>query len=402
MSNNAVTRPGHVPEERVIDLDIYAPPGARDDFHGAWKALQEKARFDVVWTPHNGGHWLVTRADLIPAVLSDYKQFSSRVLFVPKAMGQHHQLLPSTMDPPGHRHYRNLLNEGLSMKAVSGLEASIRELAIELIESFRADGHCDFSTAYAEQFPIRIFMRLVDLPIEDAAKIKHWADQTTRPDGSMKYEDAIQAFADYLEPWFDARHGGSGTDLISKLINGQVNGRPLTREEGIKMCSQALIAGLDTVVNLLSFVMLFLARNPDVTARLVADPALIGQSLDELIRRFGVVTVAREITTDTGFEGVTLKRGEMIVVPTMLQGLDETLHPDAMSVQPERPAIHHTTFGSGAHRCPGAHLGRTELRITLEEWLSRIPEFTVADDAQITFTAGVVGCVDRLPLIWKS
>lgn len=400
-SDELAERPPNVPEDRVMDIDIYAPPGGKTDFHGAWKAIKDSAPYDVVWTPRNDGHWLVLRSDLMQDVEGNPEHFSNRILYVPKSMSEHHKLLPSTLDPPKHRPYRMLLNAAMQPKKVKEWEPSVREMAVDLIEGFRAKGRCNFTTDYAEFLPINMFMKICDLPLEDGAKIKYWTDQTTRSDGEMRYEDAIQAFYDYLDPIVQERVGRDNDDLITNIVNGEVDGQTLSKLDSIEMAAQALIAGVDTVVNLLAFIMQHLAQNPEHQRYLVDNPDRTRQSAEELIRRFAVVTVAREVRHDMDYEGVQLKQGDIMVIPTPLHGLDEKINPDPMEVRFDRDRSNqHSTFGNGPHSCPGMHLGRAELRITLEEWSARIPEFELAPDTAVTFSGGIVACVDSLPLVW--
>jgi cytochrome P450 len=395
-----VPRPQHVPPDRVVDVDIYALPGGSENYHAAWKAVQNSGIPEIVWTPRNGGHWLATSGRLISHVFADYQRFSSRVIFVPKEIGQHHQLLPSTLDPPIHRSFRNTLNGGLSPRAIHRMEEPIARLAAELVQSFRARGSCDFNREFAEQLPIRIFMALVDLPVEHAKRIKYLSDQTTRPDGTMSYPEAIQAMIDYVRPIAESRRGSDGGDLISQVVNSRIGDRPITEKEASELCAQVLIGGVDTVVKMLGFFFLHLAQNAADRAALAADPALVSNAVEELLRRFPIVNDGREIVEDMVFEGVTMKKGEMIVMPTPLHGLDDRENENAMKVDFRRSTCRHSTFGNGAHKCPGANLARTELKIALREWLKRIPDFSLASDLKLSFTCGVGGSVDELHLVW--
>ncbi len=396
-------RPSHVPPDRFIDYDIYAPLVDGKDFHESWKALQASGVPDVVWTPRNGGHWIVLRGALVARVLSDYALFSNHTVLVPKdTAGEAYRLLPLSLDPPAHAPFRALLGAGLSPRAVRGVEQTIRDLTVSLIEALRPRGECDFTTDFAELLPIRIFMQIVDLPAVDTPKLKHLADQFTRPDGSLTYPEVGQLFRDYINPIIAARRGGDGEDMLSRMINGDIDGRPLSDEEAANLCIQVLVGGLDTVVNFLAFVMLFMAEHAEARAELRAHPEKLPLAINELARRFPLVTVGREVREDVEFEGVTLRAGEMIMAPTILHGLDELENPDPMTVDFARHDVKHSTFGSGSHTCPGAHLAKTETRILLEEWLQRIPEFTLAPGHEVSFTGGIVGSVDGLPLRWKS
>lgn len=394
-------RPAHVPPERCVDFDIYQPLASGKDLHESWKALQDSGLPDVVWTPHNGGHWLVLRGRLVSQVLSDYANFSNHTVLVPKdTAGEAYRLLPLSLDPPAHAPFRNLLSNGLSPRAVGAAEAAIRDLTVTLIEGFRTRGHCNFTHDFAEQLPIRIFMQIVALPAADMPRLKYLADQFTRPDGSMEFKDVRRNFQAYIAPIIQARRGGDGTDMLSRMINGQVDGRPLTDEEAANLCIQVLVGGLDTVVNFMGFVMLYLARDASARRFLAAQPDQIRNAINELARRFPLVTVGREVTHDFVYEGASLRKGEMIVAPTLLHGLDEHENPAPLTVDFARAEVRHSTFGSGSHTCPGAHLARTETRILIEEWLQRIPEFGLAPGAEITYTGGIVGSVNALPLAW--
>ena len=401
MSDAAIARPAHVSPERYLDFDIYQPLRDGQDFHQSWKTLQDSGVPDVVWTPRNGGHWLVLRGRLVSQVLSDYANFSNHTVLVPKdTAGEAYRLLPLSLDPPAHAPFRNLLNNGLSPRAVRTVEESIRKLAVSLIEGFRKSGGCNFTKDFAEQLPIRIFMQIVNLPSEDTPKLKYLADQFTRPDGSLEYTELTRLFNEYIRPIIQARRGKDGTDMLSRMINGKVDNRALTDEEAANLCIQVLVGGLDTVVNFMGFAMLFLAENPTARQALVADPKRISLAINELARRFPLVTVGREVRHDMDYEGVSLKQGEMIMAPTILHGLDETENPSPMQVDFARVTVKHSTFGNGSHTCPGAHLARTETRILLEEWLARIPDFAVAPGFEVRYTGGIVGSVNSLPLVW--
>lgn len=394
------TRPDHVPAERVVDFDTYSPTDIETGFHEAWDRLQQGTPFDLVWTPRNEGHWIATRGTAITQVLSDSAHFSNRIIWLPKSVGEQHRMLPSTMDAPDHQHYRRLLNSGLSPRAVRGMEGMIRDTAAGLIAAFADKGRCDFIAQYAEVLPVRMFMEVVDLPQADGEKLKYWSDRIVHLDESMSYEDAKQHFFDYLEPYIDARLGGDGTDMLSSMINGQVHGRPLQKDEMLNISMQLLLAGLDTVVNFLGFTFLFLAKHPDHRRRLREDPASIPAALEELFRQLPIVSVAREVKGDMDFVGVRLKKGDIVLAPTSLVGRDETLNACPHAVDFDRASIVHATFGKGNHVCPGAQLARTEMRITIEEWLKAIPDFALAPGCEIAFQGGVVGTMDRLELVW--
>jgi camphor 5-monooxygenase len=393
--------PAHVPRDRIVDINVFALPGQEADFHNAWKALQDSAP-ELVWTPHNEGHWIALRGDVLAEVQSDHERFSSKIIILPKSVGEHHALIPTTIDPPEHRPYRKLLNDSMSLQIVKGMHGQIRDAAIDLIEGFRAKGRCDFTAGYARQFPIRIFMSMVAIPMADAPNIQMWAECMTRPNPPIPFETARQAFFDYLDPVITERRVNPGVDMISQIVTADIHGRKLNHEEALALTTQVLIAGVDTVVNFLSFALLHLARDPEARAELAANPDGIMAATHELFRRFGLVIIARTVRDDIEFRGVSLKAGELVCIPTQVHGLDETINACPMEVDFTRKRGRHSAFGSGPHMCPGQELARAEVAITIEEWLKRIPDFRVAGDADTTISGGIVAQVNRLVLEWET
>ena len=397
----SVILPDHVPEALVRDFNIYAPPGIDADFHQAWATLlQESDDCPLVWTQANEGHWLPTRSAIIEEVLTDYSKFSSRSIILPKSHSADHGLLPTTIDPPEHHFYRKTLNQTLSPPSVNTMEEEIRAIVVSLIDDFVTQGQCNFTQQFADILPIRIFLSMMDLPEDDIATTKYWTDQLIRPDGTISFADALKNLKDYIAPYVDQRMGQEGTDMLSRMINTETAGRRLTRDEAIKLSIQVFIAGVDTVVNLLGFVFLFLARNEKHRVQIIQGQVSSAEAIEEILRRFPLVTVAREVTEDMEFHGIQLKAGDMIAAPTPLAGMDNSFTANAVDVEFGRKQGNSLTFGRGAHTCPGKNLARVELRVALEEWLKRIPNFEVDESSPISFSSGIVGVVNELKLRW--
>ena len=380
---------------------MYAPPGIEKDFHEAWaRLLQEDDSCPLVWTQQNEGHWLPTRSSIIEEILTDYSRFSSRSIILPKSHSADHGLLPTTIDPPEHHFYRKTLNHSMAPAAINAMGEDIRAIVTSLIDGFADRGECNFTQDFADILPIRVFLSMMDLPEKDIPQTKYWTDQLIRPDGTITFAEALQNLKDYIAPYVDQRMGADGTDMLSRMINTETNGRRLTREEAIKLSIQVFIAGVDTVVNLLGFVFLFLARNKPHRQQIITGQISVSDAVEEILRRFPLVTVAREVTEDMEFHGVQLKAGDMVAAPTPLAGMDNTFTPNAVAVEFGRKQGNSLTFGRGAHTCPGKNLARVELRIAIEEWLRRIPDFDVNEDAEVSFSSGIVGVVNQLNLRW--
>ena len=393
--------PDHVPEYLVRDFNMYGPPGIDKDFHEAWATLlQEDDSCPLVWTQENEGHWLPTRTSIIEEILTDYSRFSSRSIILPKSHSADHGLLPTTIDPPEHHFYRKTLNHSMAPAAVNAMGDDIRGIVTSLIDGFVDKGECNFTRDFADILPIRVFLSMMDLPEDDIPQTKYWTDQLIRPDGTITFADALQNLKDYIAPYVDERMGGDGADMLSRMINTETSGRRLTREEAIKLSIQVFIAGVDTVVNLLGFVFLFLARSIEHRLQITSGETAVSDAVEEILRRFPLVTVAREVTEDMEFHGVQLKAGDMVAAPTPLAGMDNAFTPNAVDVEFGRKQGNSLTFGRGAHTCPGKNLARVELRIAIEEWLKRIPDFQVDNKSQLSFSSGIVGVVNDLNLRW--
>jgi len=401
-------KPAHVPDELVRDVDMYALDGIEQGYHEAWAELQAGDTQSLIWTPLTGGHWIAMNGPMIREIYENPDLFSSEVIFLPKEAGEKYAMVPTRMDPPEHTPYRKLLDTTLNPKRIREREEMVRKSAISLIEGLADKGKCDFARDYAKVFPVHVFMAIADLPLTDAPMLAKFADDMTRPQGDTPEEMAAcldkanQGFFAYVEPIIAARKGGTGTDIITTLVNGTINGEPMPHDKELGLISLLLLGGLDTVVNFLGFMMLYLARHPEKVAEIRDDELKLRRGVEELFRRFPVVSEARMVAKDQTFHGIELKHGDMILLPTVLHGLDKNANPDPFNLDWERNGPVHTTFGYGPHRCVGLHLARMEATVTLQEWIKRIPEFSLAEGANPVYQSGIIAAVDDIPLVWPT
>lgn len=401
--------PDHVAPAQVREIDIYALDGIEEGFHEAWKRVQTPDTPPLVWTPLTGGHWVATRGVVIDEVYRHPDRFSSRVIWVPREAGEAYEMVPTKMDPPEHTPYRKAIDKGLNLAQMRKVEGDVRAVAVELIEGFAGKGHCDFARDFAGIFPVRVFLALAGLPMEDAPMLNALANEMTRPSGDTPeaqgrtLERANKGFFDYVAPIIEARRGGTGTDLITLMVNSEIDGAPMPQDKMLGLVSLLLLGGLDTVVNLLSFMMIYLARHPETVAEMRSDPMKLQRGVEEMFRRFAVVSDARYVVSDMEFHGARLKAGDLILLPTALHGLDDTQHDDPMTVDLSRRNVaDHSTFAQGPHRCAGMHLARMEVTVMLQEWLARVPVFAMEEGAEPVYHAGIVAAVEHIPLVWKA
>jgi cytochrome P450 len=357
---------------------------------------------EIFWTPRNGGHWIATRAEDIEAMQLDHEHFSMAALSIPRADAGGQQAIPISLDPPHHWPFRKLMQPAFLPRAVDRLEDGVRATAIRLIEHLAPLGRCEFVGDFATRLPITVFMEMMDLPIADIERLRPLADVATRSPDTAERRKASGAMAQYVMGYVRERREAPADDLISFVGQGQVEGRPISFEETLSMVVLLMFGGLDTVASMLGFVACFLAANPGHRRQLIDDPALIPSAVDELIRRHGLVNTARLVTQDHHFKGVDLRKGDQVQLPNALAGLDDRRFHDPLTVDfnRERP-IKHAAFGNGPHTCPGAVLARRELKVFLEEWLKRIPDFRVEPGQRPQFAVGMVNTVTILPLVWE-
>jgi cytochrome P450 len=395
--------PPHVPPSRVRDIDMYGYPVCDGEPQLGLLALRQEGAPETFWSPHNGGHWVVTRASTIEAVINDAERFSNRYVGVPKELNPVRIFRPFQMDAPDHIPYRNLMSALVSPRAVAAIQADARRLAVDLIEGFKAKGECEFVTDFAQHMPIRMFMTIVGLPEEDRLPLLAMAEKIARPKADAERMEGYALFDAYAMDLIAKRRGGSDGDFVADLCRATIDGEPLSEDALIGMITLVMIAGLDTVSGMLGFFALFLARNPDRRQALREHPELIPGAVEELLRRFAHPMMAREARCDVELDGVAIRKGDMVVAPLALFNLDEAKFPEPLKIdfeRPRRPA--HVTFGGQPHRCLGAMLARTELAIFLEEWLARIPDFQVRPGTELAARTRVTAVLVELPLVWPA
>ena len=392
-----IAKPPHVPADRVVDFDYRDFPGHDTDVHLAWKKLHDGP--DIIWSPRHGGHWIATRADDIDVMQTDHARFSYKHISIPI---QHDfpPLAPLEYDPPEHGPLRAVISPAFGPKQMQQLEADLRRLTLQLLEQLVPQGHCEFVDAFAKRLPIVTFLRLVDLPLEDRDALLEITEKSVRPKSDADQQQAFKGLQEYTRKWVIERRRHPGKDLFSRMVNAQIDGRPISDHELGGMLPNIIFGGLDTVASALSFTARCLAEQPALRAQLAQNTTLIPRAIEEFLRRFGIPNTARLISHDFEYQGLQFRAGEQVLLPKTLHGLDERRFPDPLRVDFLRDTRHHAAFGDGPHRCPGSFLARLEMRVFLEEWLKRIPDFQVTPGATVRTSSGPVNGVMNLPLTW--
>lgn len=391
--------PDHVPPELVVDYDTFSVDAPDGDFAAAMVRLRDSGVPGLFWTQSNGGHWVATSSSHVRHILEDAANFSSRAMRVPKSANPVPPIIPLMLDPPDHHKYRRLIGPAMTPRKVQQLEDRARTLSIGLIEALAPQGQCEFISDFAQQMPIAIFMGMLDLPPNDRGRIMGIVDRIIRPDAPETRMRGFDELAGYTMTKIRERRSAPGDDLVSQLALARIDGELLDDAALQGLMSVLLLAGLDTVAGMLGFIVRFLATSPAHRRQLREKPEQVNSAIEEFLRRMAMVNLTREVERDVELGGVWLKRGDLVVVPTPLGNFPQD-STDWLSVDFHRPRIAHTTFGAGPHFCLGAMLARAEIRIFLEEWLSRIPDFAIAEGATLKVQVGAAAMILRLPLVW--
>ncbi len=348
--------------------------------------------------------WYLLRYADIKAALQDHELFSSRSV---QYLGDSPQrLLPEELDPPEHAKYRRLLNAPLAPSAIRAREDQIRTLCVALIDEIAPRGECDFLTGFAQRFPTAIFLDLMGLAAGKAAEFIARAQTVLHvtgeqdPDLSRRATAAMEIIAD-IGAAVASRRKTPRDDMISRLVSSTVDDRPLTDDELYQLGFLLYLVGLDTTANVLTYSFRFLAGRPDLRSMLRGEPDKIPHAVEEFLRLFSIASTVRVVTSDTVFSGCPMKAHDRVVLPTASAGRDGEQFPDPDEFRLDRVPNAHLAFGTGPHRCAGAHLARLELRIALEEWHRRIPDYELADDKPVTEYVGAVAGLTALPLRWQ-
>jgi cytochrome P450 len=299
-----------------------------------------------------------------------------------------------------------MLDPEFSPKKMAALEPEARALVNEIIDTFADRGTCEFHEDFATPLPSTIFLALVGLPQSDLPDFLRWRDDTIRPKATSPEEaeqiraSASRAINDYFINALEEKAKHPDDRLLTRIVNGAVDGRPLTHREQLGMCHLLLLGGLDTVTATLDCMIVYLAQHPDRRQAVVDDPSLMDPAIEEMLRhQTPVMMVPRIIAQDYELGGVKLTAGDGATLMIGAANCDRAEFEDATEVRLDREANRHLAFGGGPHRCLGSHLARLELKVALQEFHKRIPEYEIAEGTEIHFSPGIRQA-DHLPLVF--
>jgi len=387
-------------------LDISSADFVAREFE-IWDLLRQElpvARSDrALMVPGGAGGWVLTRYDDIVDALRQPEDLSSEV-----GMYGVRPWIPQAIDPPKHTGYRRLLNPWFTVEAMSKLEPRLEEYAAELLEKMLEKDEFDFVADFADPFPTVIFCELVGFPLADYPQIMDWKNVLMHADDGHSRGNAlalakgralglpleagvtqaqyfqIRAVAGleiyaYLKKLIDARRRQPADDLITKLLHATYEGeRPLSQEELEDTLFLLFMAGLDTVASVLGLIVKGFAEDPAKRREFVAlmeDPEREAAAIEELVRYHAIVTMPRRARHALEIRGERIAENEIVALPSAAANRDPEHFPRPHELHFDRSPNRHIGFGQGPHRCLGIHLARRELRIALQAFHRRLPDY---------------------------
>jgi cytochrome P450 len=340
--------------------------------------------------------------DTVKQIAYDTTHFSSRRVVVRDARLEPPQPAPPiTSDPPAHKPLKQILLPPFTPEEMRKLEPKARAICNELIDEFIKDGRCDAAQQYARHIPVRVIALMLGVPASDGDKFIKWIHEIlelgiTNDEISMRARGEMQ---EYIVAQFEARKRYPTDDLITRIMHSEFMGKPIPFELAVGMIILMLIAGIDTTWSAIGASLWHLAKTPADRDRLIAEPALMPTAIEEFLRAYAPVTMAREVVQPVEIAGCPMKPGDMILLSFPAANRDPAMFPDADKVIIDRKENRHAAFGLGIHRCVGSNLARMEMTVAIEEWLKRMPRFALEAGADVTWSEGTVRGPRQLPIV---
>lgn len=370
------------PHKFMADLHKNYPPVFYDvnPFNNSWQAIRHA---DALFILRNADIFSNEGATPFPRDPDDYFNF-----------------IPIEIDPPHHRKYRNIVDPLFSPQGVIKLEATMRQLANELIDQIIDKGESEFTHDFGRPFPVTIFLRLMGLPISMTDTFVDWAVALLHSNDRAIMAETMASISAYLKQAIAEKKANPDDGVISRIAHAAPDGQPLCDKEVFGFVIFLFIGGLDTVFATLNNIWLWLAQNPDRRQEMINDPDNINAQVEELLRVHSVTFSGRTVKQEVELSGAKLMPGDKVTCILPACNFDPDVFPNPTEVDFHRPKKIILAFTVGVHSCMGAHLARLETKIAIQEWLKRIPDFSVKPGEKIEYRPGGVVGPHHLPLVW--
>lgn len=385
----------------ATDFDHTDPVWAADPYP-IWDEL--RGTCPVAHTERYGGAWLPLTHELVSEVAYDTEHFSSRSIIVtgsrPGDIAPVGIAPPISSDPPFHHGARRLLLPEFTPKAIAPLEPFTRAYCNGLLDEVAGNDVVDAAIDYGQHIPVRVIAKMLGFPASDADRFRTFVydalERVDRPPAERG--ETIGHLVDYISTQMAEHQAEPRDDLTSYLLGAEMDGEVISHRHVFGTIALLLLAGIDTTWSAIGASIWHLAKTPDDRERLVAEPDLIPTAIEEFLRAYAPVTMARLVKDDFDFHGCPMKSDDWVLLPFPSANRDPEAFERADEVIIDRSENRHAAFGLGIHRCLGSNLARLELRIAIETWLERYPNFTLADPDAVRWSGGQVRGPRVLPV----
>jgi cytochrome P450 len=395
----ATDAPHHEPESDVADWATdfdHTDPGWAAEAPAIWDDL--RGRCPVAHSDRFGGVWLPTRHEDVRAIANDTQHFTSQSVIVsnwksdvPRPVGF---APPITSDPPFHEIARRLLLPAFSPQAIAPLEEFTRTCCRELLDAMLADGPdtVDIAEDYAQHIPVRVIAHMLGVPESDGDKFRGFIHRILERAGQVTEIEIEDTMLFYLQGVVTDHRATTRDepDLVDFLLKARIGDQPLDEYHVIGTMALLLIAGIDTTWSAIGASLWHLAQHPEDRQRLRDEPELMPFAIEELLRAYAPVTMARIVAEDVEIGGEQLREGDWVLLPFPAANRDPEMFDQADEVVIDRKKNRHAAFGLGIHRCLGSNLARMELTVAVEEFLARVPDFELVEPDAVRWSTGQV------------
>ncbi|WP_295634023.1 cytochrome P450 [Novosphingobium sp.] len=393
--------PAHVPKDLIRSAGITFGPEFLAAPHAYMAGLHDTMPPIFYDVGPMGNAWQVLKHEDALHILRHPETFSNAgATPFPRDPDDYFYFIPQEIDPPHHRKYRNIVDPVFSPQGVLKLEGKVRKLANDLIDQFIDAGSCEFTEAYGRPLPVMVFLDIMGLPQAMRDTFVEWAMALLHSNDRATMAETMGKITAYLKSAIAEKKAQPDDGVVSLIAHAAPGGVPLSDKEVFGFVCFLFIGGLDTVFASMNNIWLYLAQNPAKVREMIADPDNINAQLEELLRVWSVTFSGRVLIQDVEMRGVQLKKDDRVTCVLPACNFDPEVFPNPREVDFHRPRKTTLAFTVGVHSCMGAHLARLEMKIALQEWLRRIPEFAVKPGTRIEYRPGGVVGPEAVPLVW--
>ncbi|HUA23398.1 MAG TPA: cytochrome P450 [Steroidobacteraceae bacterium] len=350
------------------------------------------------------GYWMVSRNADVRRIGQDWRTFSSAQGYQPNRPAGLPYLYPEESDPPRHTAWREVLNPHMSPKAVAAYEAQIRADANTLIDRFIDRGECEFISEFGSKLPgWAFFKNVLGVPVDDLDMLVQGVENGTfapREERAKHFAKVFEYLGNYLAKRRDEPPRGDMVDTIAAGVEYETGVR-CPWEDRVSVLVDLTFGGIATTTYVMAASLHYLATNSSARETLLSRPELMEGAVEEFARVFPpVVALGRTCTRDVEVAGTQMKKGDFVLLNYAASSRDPRVVDEPTKIDITRQTVLHSAFGVGIHRCIGSNLARIELKATFEEWLKRIPKFSVRPGTAPTYETGILRVMKQLHLIW--